>query len=193
MAQFPSTVEELVHSIWYSKLKTLIRNFHLHEPEEDTLNDILLQMLEKKYLERWDANHGSFSNWLYTFASNICRKKYNRSNTLGGRAIENAASIVYAASDDFQPSRCYEERLATAFPNFDYSVFVNQISTILQKYPAHSSNVVDGVEYKRDMQTAFLLLAKDFNVKEVSELFGTSSEFVYTLVRKMRVLISKEI
>lgn len=193
MATYPTTVEELVKSGWYSKLKTLVSNFHLNEPVEDTLGDILLEMLEKDYLGRWNSKCGSYSNWLYTFSANVCKKKYNRSNSKGGRAIEGASSLQSSSeNDDFTVGVFFEETLNVDVEDnnsLDYNLLVEEINKILAAYPAHSSNEYEGVVYPRDMKTVFNLLKEEYQPKEIAVLFGTSVEFIYTLIRRMRPLI----
>lgn len=194
---YPRTVAALVESPWYQKIKTLVVNFKLNEPVEDTVNDILLDMMQKKYLERWDPKSGSYSNWLYTFASNICRKKYNRSNTRGGKAIEGAASITYtSSSDDLVPGLFYEETLQVEDSEpevtFDFPALCAEIDSILSKYPAHSTNEFNGKVYQRDMLTVFHLLKQEFTPKEIAECFNTSIEFIYILIRRMRKLLLSE-
>ena len=190
---YPRNVEELVRSSWYPKLKTLVSNFHLNEPIEDTLGDILLEMLEKKYLERWEPSAGSYSNWIYTFSANVCKKKYNRSNTRGGLAIEGASSLHSSSeNDDIPIGVFFEETLqveSSDFDSADYSLLCDELSRILEAYPAHSSNVHQGVTYQRDMRTVFDLLRQEYQPKEIAELFGTSVEFIYTLIRRMRPII----
>lgn len=193
MATYPTTVEDLVKSSWYSKLRTLVSNFHLNEPIEDTIGDILLEMLEKNYLGRWNAKCGSYSNWLYTFAANVCKKKYNRSNSKGGRAIEGAATLQSSSeNDDFTVGVFFEETLNVEVEDnhsLDFNLLVEEIEKILSAYPAHSSNEHEGVVYNRDMKTVFTLLKDEYQPKEIAELFGTSVEFIYTLIRRMRPLI----
>lgn len=194
---YPKSVAALVESPWYPKLKTLVANFKLNEPIEDTLGDIMLDMLQKKYLERWNPQSGSYSNWLYTFAANVCRKKYNRSNTRGGKAIEGAAAITYtSATDDLTPGVFYEETLQvednTQEKTFDYASLCEEIDNILAQYPAHSTNEFEGVVYERDMRTVFALMRQDFTPKEIAERFNTSIEFIYTLIRRMRKLLLSE-
>lgn len=195
MAQniYPRTVEQLVKSSWYPKLKTLVSNFHLNEPIEDTLGDILLEMLEKKYLERWVPSSGSFSNWIYTFAANLCKKKYNRSNTKGGIAIERASSIQVQSESENPPIGIFfEDTLELESGDFDrveYALLCDELNKVLAEYPAHSSNVHKGITYNRDMRTVFNLLREEYQPKEIAELFGTSVEFIYTLIRRMRPII----
>ena len=190
---YPRNVEELVRSSWYSRLKTLVSNFRLNEPIEDTLGDILLEMLEKKYLERWEPSAGSYSNWIYTFSANVCKKKYNRSNTKGGLAIEGASSIHSSAENDDMPIGVFfEETLKVESKDYDeaeYSLLCEELDRILSAYPAHSSNVHEGIVYDRDMKTVFKLLRQEYQPKEIAELFGTSVEFIYTLIRRMRPII----
>jgi len=196
-SKYPKSVAALVESPWYPKLKTLVVNFKLNEPVEDTLGDILLDMLEKKYLERWNPQAGSYSNWLYTFAANICKKKYNRSNTRGGKAIERAASITYTSeSDDLVPGVLFEETLqiedGEPEKTFDFDSLCDEIDRILAQYPAHSTNEFEGVEYARDMRTVFALIRQEYTPKEIAERFNTSIEFIYTLIRRMRSLLLSE-
>lgn len=194
----PRTVEDLVRSIWYKRLRTLVSNFRLSEPIEDTLGDIVLELIEKDYLARWTPEAGSYSNWLYTFAGNICKKKYNRSHTRGGFAIENAASLSYTTSEneEFGQGVVFEEYLPTdivlsicAEESADYNILVEQIEKMLEKFPAHSQNVYEGVIYSRDMKTTFRLIREEYQPKEIAEFFGTSVEFVYTLIRRIRPLV----
>lgn len=196
----PRTIEEFVSSVWYKRLRTLVSNFHLAEPVEDTVGDIIVELIEKDYLKRWTADAGSYSNWIYTFAGNICKKKYNRSHTRGGYAIENAASLSYTTSEneEFGKGVAFEEFLPTdvvisicAEESTDYNILVEQIEKMLEKFPAHSQNTYEGVIYSRDMKTTFKLIREEYQPKEIAEFFGTSVEFIYTLIRKMRPIVSK--
>ena len=197
-SQYPTTVEDLVKSPWYQKLKTLVKNFRLNEPLEDTLGDIFVAMLEKEYLSRWSPKAGSYSNWVYTFAANVCKKKYNRSNSKGGRAIEGAATLQSTSNDneDSVIGIFFEERLNAEQADdrgYDYNLLVEEIEKILSAYPAYSSNTHEGVTYQRDMKTVFSLLKDEFQPKEIAVLFDTSVEFIYTLIRRMRPIIVKVI
>ena len=150
-------------------------------------------MLEKKYLERWVPSSGSFSNWIYTFAANLCKKKYNRSNTKGGIAIERASSIQVQSESENPPIGIFfEDTLELESGDFDrveYALLCDELNKVLAEYPAHSSNVHKGITYNRDMRTVFNLLREEYQPKEIAELFGTSVEFIYTLIRRMRPII----
>jgi len=190
----PSSMTEFVQSPWYPKLFTLVKNFRLNDPVEDVVNDILLDMLEKGYIERWDSSMGSFSNWIYTFSGNVCKKKYNRSHTNGGTKIEYALSIENSpdSEDSFRKGVVFEDMLeGNMVEDGGFNLFLGELREILTVYKASSSNVFDGIEYSRDSLTVLELLLKDYSVKEIAEAFGTSIEFIYILIRRIRSIIKR--
>lgn len=198
MKNYPKTIEDFVKSPWSKKLKTLISNFKLNEPAEDVYNDIICELIEKDYLKRWNPKYGSYSNWIYTFASNICKKKYNRSNSKGGKAIEGARSITYSSGseEEFTSGVLFEELLVldTTAPSADADVAFNQMCALIErelsKFPANSTNEYEGKVYERDMKTVFNMLREGYSPKEIAERFATSVEFIYVLIRRMRPIVA---
>lgn len=199
---YPTTIEAFINSVWYKKVTTLVSNYRLNEPVEDTMGDIVLALIEKDYLARWDKDAGSYSNWIYTFAGNLCKKKYKRSHTIGGFAIENAKSIA-SKNDDDPASRIgkmnevnedCDPDLAkftiSSEASVNYQSLVKEMNRILSSYPANSTNEFNGVVYERDMKTILNLLLNDIPAKQIAVMFATSECFVYTLIRKMRTILN---
>lgn len=194
--KYPTTIEAFAKSGWIKKLNTLVFKFHLNEPVEDTVQDILMKMIETDYLSTWEPSKGSYSNWVYTLALNHCRKYYRRSNTKGGKAIEGAAAIeADSKNDEFIPGVVRESTLGCADAFVESSIFIEELTELVStKFTAHSSHEFDGVVYNREPGTVFkLIIHEDLDPKEVAERFGTSVEFVYSLIRKLRPIIKREL
>lgn len=190
----PSTLEEFVNSGWYSKLHTLVSKYRLTEPIEDVMQDIMMELACKQYVERYVPESGSFSNWIYTFAGNICKKKYNRSHTKGGYAIETAYTIEPSPISEasFKKGAVFEDMMESSiFEDGELSITISQIEQELKKIKGSSSNEFEGVVYQRDAVTVFRLLVQDYSAKEIAERFHTSVEFVYTLLRKIRTVCTE--
>ena len=111
---------------------------------------------------------------------------------MGSNAQDISSIQVASEDDDFHVGVFFEETLKVDSGRFDeaeYSLLCDELSKILSSYPAHSSNEFEGVVYQRDMRTVFSLLQQEYQPKEIAELFGTSVEFIYTLIRRMRPII----
>ena len=192
--QYPTNVHEFLDSKWFPKVMTAIKGFHLREEPLDTMQDILVALLEKGYLERWDSSKGSYSGWLYVFVNNILRCKYNRSMTKGGRAIEGAASLerpIKEEGGEVLACLITDKRIFQS----DIYIMVEEIQKVLSdpEFAAHSSyNNPNGTIYPRDMRTVFdLLILQHNSIKDIAVKLHTSPQFIYSLVRKMRPLVKQ--
>lgn len=187
---YPNSVEEFLASDWSNRVKTAIESFHLHEDPEDTMQDILVALHKINYLARWDSTKGSFSGWLYTFVNNILRIKYNRSNTKGGRRIENAVSLDIESED----GDTFSDLIADSnFVSPDWSLILEEIRSILStdEFAPCSSNIFEGIEYFRSALTVFdLIVYKGFSVVDISTRFNTSPQFIYSLLKRIRPVVT---
>jgi len=187
--KYPKTVEEFMLSKWFSKIATIIRSFHLNEPLEDTIQDVLCSMVQKNYVARWDpVLGGSFANWIYTFVINLCRQKYNRSNSRGGRRIERALSIEQTFNDESEPLR---SQIPGPSASPEFRLKIDEIRRILRQpeFKHHSVHECGGVVYTRCPATIFDLILVGLSQKDIAERLGTSKTYIYSQMKRIRPVV----
>lgn len=222
MPEHPRTVDALVNnSLWMGKIRTAVSRFDINEDTDDLVADVVCQMLSrtkdgKNYVERWEPKLGSYSNWIYTFVNNICRKKYNRLHSNTGKALRYAGTIVEEPEDgeSLKKGEIPVSLVPTVLKaQAEYNLLTEQILNHLRMIPAFSWVVYSesgyeihdqsgdikvvttkepvkpefvGHKYQRDLATTFDLLSKGFEPKEIAGIYKTSITFVYSLIRKIR-------
>ena len=181
----PKNVVELIESEWYSKVKQAINKFHLREDNEDTMQDILTELMEKNYLIRWDETKSSFSTWLYTFVNNRLKKKWNHEHCQAETKLSQAIRLDRDMDETTVGVLFADTRVDY---NHDAEMLVETIENVLSdaRFAASSSNKYEGKVYQRDMKTVFHFLVEGKDVAEMATIFGTSPQFVYGLVRKLK-------
>lgn len=191
--KFPKTVEQFIDSDWHRKIYVTIIRFRLKEDPADTMQDILTALFERKYLERWDAAKGSYSGWLYAFVHHELFRKYRRSNSRGGRAIENAHSLDVLRFDDNTDS--FIDLLGEYNPfQFDFAMQINEAFEKLSdpKYRAWSHYTwPNGWTYERDMRTIFYLIVYyGVSTSTIAYAMQTTLSYINSLIRRMRPILS---
>lgn len=180
VTQYPTSVEAFMQSKWEGKVKSMIGTFNLLDDKEDLFQDIVTAMLEKNYLERWDESKGAYSTWLYMFVRNFLRKRFNHDFCQTGKKLAGAIRLDKNI-DETPLSQLFavEER-----DNLFIKELLAKFAT--EKFAANSTNQKDGVEYNRDVLTVCKLMLAGDSVKEVATKFGTSVQFIYTLLKRAR-------
>lgn len=189
--KYPETVEEFMLSKWFPKIGTIIRSFHLNEPPEDTIQDVLCSMVQKNYVARWDpALGGSFANWIYTFVINMCRQKYNRSNSRGGRRIERALSIEQTFDEESQP---LGDMLPGPPVSPEFSIKIDEVRRVLRQpeFKHHSVHECGGIIYTRCPATIFDLILAGLSQTDIAERLGTSKTYIYSQMKRIRPVVSE--
>jgi len=186
---FPTTVEELVKSKWPNLMRYTIAKYATGEEVEDTMQDILTTLHERKYLERWDQSKGaSWYYWLFKLIHNTCKGKYNRRHSKAGRRIQGTMSLDVDLKDGYG----LVDILPGTSVSPDFLLRFQEAVDILsgEEFGASSSNVYDGVRYDRDPKTIFLLMVVEgLTPKDVKERLDTSSQFVYMKLKIIRKVV----
>jgi len=190
----PRTVEEFLESPWASKVNVVIYRFYLNEPVEDTFQDVVLSLLQKDYLARWDIKlGGSFGNWLYTFVIHMCLQKRKRSNTRGGKAIEKARSINRAGKTA-EGEDCVMDLKARPDLPLDFWLRVEEVQQVLSldTFAYFSSVEYKNVIYNRCPLTIFNLIVEEgLTPAEIASRLKTSVTWVYGQINRIRPVISQ--
>lgn len=193
--KIPATLEEFYTSGWANFVKLKISRYNLKDINnsvEDIFQDMILQMSHYNYIENYDPEGRPFEVYLTVFIFNFMSKRYKKEyGSKYGQLIVSAKGLEEGLPDDLKESGAkaveYLERMEDPHANFaDYSVLVDSIKADLAQFKANSSVVHDGVKYDRDPQTVFNLLMEGDTIKEISEKFETSKQFVYLLLEKIR-------
>lgn len=218
MQNYPRTVEDLASSeSWMKKMRTAIRRYNLPEDVDDILCDVLCLMLQRKkegknYIERWEPTLGSYSNWIYTFVNNVCRKKYTKSRSRCGTALRTASSIVQGDREESSSGEINERYLPHSDPkSVDFQMQVRDVIDQLQGQKAHSwveyskngytvcnskgekefhegevDSHLEGTVVERNLSTVFSMMVDGMEPKDIAVRMKTSPTFVYSLIRKLR-------
>ena len=215
---YPRTIQQLFNNKeWMRKLRTCILRFNLPEDVEDTLSEVILMMFVRKlngltYIERWTPKLGSFSNWVYTFTNNICRKKYTKAKSSCGTALRKSSTIVPDGKEDLQRGEVMESFLRVdEFSYAEFDLQIEDISKHLASFQAHSwvqygeesfvitNNKGEEKEYKgevpealqgqkvcRDLRTVFQMLVDGLEPKDIASVMKTSPTYIYSQIRRLR-------
>lgn len=195
----PQTIEELLNQGWGERIYSRIRRFVLYDVcnnEDDLFQDIICLLLSTKYLERYNAEYNSFEAYLYIFVDNYLKRKFTRENTKNGKNIVTRSSLeISVPSDDYdyEPGVIFLETLLDATATVDSMDFNLNLQALKKKlslkYKASSYVLYNGVEIPRDPTSVLQLLEADMTVAEIAEVFKTSKQFVYSLIKKVRELV----
>lgn len=192
--KIPHNVEELIQYGWVDLMRLKVKSWTLNDVNnsiEDIIQDMLVQMISNGFLEKYDPEQRAFEVYLIIFIRNFMTKRFKKENL-----SRNGHKIIFAKSvemnmpenkEDMNGDVEYLERMEDESSNFEsYTVLVQSIRDELKQFKANSSVVHNGVEYQRDPLTVFELLKDGLSVKEIAELFETSSQFIYLLIKKIR-------
>lgn len=187
----PKNVEELYCSGWKEYLLYSIRKYSLKDVNnspEDLLQDMILQLAEKQYIEKYDPSVSDFTVYLHTFVKNFMSKPYNREHhTVYGQGIVNASPIYpYADDSDDSSVAISPDVLSSGEGDFtDYVCLVQSLEKDLAEIKTKSKIEYNGKTIDRNPLTVYRLMREGYEVKDIAEMFGTSKQFVYTLRRKI--------
>lgn len=196
--QYPKTIEEFLDQGWDARVKAKFSSWNfrdLNNNPDDMLQDILTQLIETKYLDRYDPSKRVFEVYLFEFVSNFLKKRYQRENTRHGKYITSAASLVVTSSDDEsygKTGEVYMDNLDLYEGDIQETVEVkiakeNLIKFLEKAFTANSSVVLDdGTVINRDPATLFKFIENDYTIKEIAGIMGVSCQFVYTLRNKIK-------
>lgn len=217
--EYPRTVQDLAaNKSWMGKIRTTIARYRLPEDVEDTVGEVLLLMLQrvkdgKNYIERWLPELGSYSNWVYTFVNNVCRKKLQRAKSKCGQALRHRMSIVQTEGEDAGSRGEVNERYLPSVKDVsrELKIQVDDVTGDLESYAAHSWIVYDergytvhnirgetsrvdaevprelaGVTVRRDKATVFKCIVADMEPADIATYMRTSRTFIYGLMRDLR-------
>lgn len=196
--QYPRTMEEFLEQGWDARIKSRFLSWKfrdLNNNPEDMLQDILTQILETNYLDRYDPKKRVFEVYIFEFVSNFLKKRYQRENTRHGKYITSAASLVPSSSDEENYGRTgevYMDNLNLYEEDIEESIAVkvakeNLLKFLEKAFTANSSiTLSDGTVINRDPATLFRYIDNDYTIKEVADLMGVSCQFIYTLRNKIR-------
>ena len=193
--KIPATLEEFYTSGWANFVKLKISRYNLKDINnsvEDIFQDMMIQMSKYRYIETYDPNGRPFEVYLTVFVFNFMSKRYKKEyGSKYGQLIVSAKGLEEGLPDDLKDSGAksveYLERLEDESACFaDYTALVESIKSDLSHFVAKSSVIHDGVKYDRDPLTVFKLLMEGDSVKEISEKFETSKQFIYLLLEKIR-------
>lgn len=204
MLPAPHNIQEFVDIGWVQHIRLRIRTFNLRDclnREEDLVNDILISLMETKYLDRYDENKGSFVTFLYGYIDNFLRKRYNKEHTRYGQFIVNRASLEISSSNesDLDFTKCYLDLLLDkksldqdfGLSKAETSVYIQNMRDCLQK----RRDLLEKqglVGKKGDFLTVFDLLLQGKDTLEIATIMGTSRQFVYYLSKRMRQILQEE-
>jgi RNA polymerase sigma factor (sigma-70 family) len=193
---YPKNIEEFFEMGFTQNIRFRINAFNLKDAlnnPEDLVSDVILALMETKYLDRYSPEKGSFKTYLYGFVDNLLKKRYNKENTRHGKFIVSAASLSTAPPEsdaEFNGREVYAELLDTGIDEskqVEVRCIIEAIKEELRaEHKANSSYVHQGITYERDPATVFELMLKDMDTKEIAETLGVSTQFVYHLLKKVR-------
>lgn len=195
--QYPKDIQEFMKNGWDTQVRYRIRAFNLRDilnQQEELVQDIIVSLMETKYLDRYSLEKGPFTTYLYGFVDNFLKKRYNKENTRNGKKIVNSASIAISSPDsntEFDGSVVYLDLvlpLSNKNIEFDKEILLEEIRKELEKFKANSSVEYNGEMLDRDALTVFNLIIKDYSVIEIAKMLKTSRQFIYHLLKKIRSL-----
>lgn len=191
--EIPKNVEELYASGWADFMRLKISRYRLYDfcnSIEDIFQDMIVQMLNNNFIERYDPTGRPFEVYLSVFIFNFMSKRYKKEHSKSGRAIVLAKSLEDTSPKDdegFDGSVEYLDKLADDAAEFEgFTLLVESMREDLKQFKANSSVVHEGIVYQRDPLTVFELILQGYNVAEIAEIFETSKQFVYLLMKKIR-------
>ena len=193
---YPRTVEEMLEQGWYDKILSKVKKYNLNDilnTPEEIVQDIFMDLLKSRYLERYDPEKRNFEVYIYVFVTNSVKKRGIREGSKNGRNIVNHNSLEYTQDEDGASVTgvTFLDRIDTLVTEDQYSDIVIQdlierTRASLQAFKASSSFIYEGVEYQRDPLTVFNLLLEEKSVPEIAEILGTSKQFIYNLLQRIR-------
>jgi DNA-directed RNA polymerase specialized sigma24 family protein len=191
----PKSVPELIEYGWQDFMRLKIKRFNLKDINndvEDILQDMYVQMIENNFLAKYDPEGRPFEVYLSVFIYNFMCKRYKKEAlSKNGKNIIYSKSIYLSSPTDYNdvydPSVVYLEHMEDISSSFDNLLLLKEsLKQDLAQFKASSSVLYKGVEYKRDPQTVLDLLIEGKTVVEISEIFQTSKQFIYLLLKKIR-------
>ena len=184
----PKNLEDLYNSGWKDYMLYYIRKYNLNDVNnspEDLLQDMLVQMAETGYVEKYDPSISGFSGYLSVFIRNFMSCPYVREHHTGYGRLVNAVHINYSdvTEDSFDP---HLEVPSSIIPNkdgdfTDYVCLMDSIENDLKQIKTKSCINYNGKTVMRSPLTVYKLLKEGYTIKDIAEIFGTSKQFVYTL------------
>lgn len=193
---YPRTVEEMIEQGWYEKILAKVKKYHLNDilnTPEEIVQDIFVNIMSSRYLERYNPEMRSFEVYIYTMVINSIKKRGAREGSKNGRNIVNHTSLEYSQSDDEEMcagitflDRIENTEGQDAFREIELQDLFEATRQSLRAFKASSSVVYKGQVIQRDAETVFNLLLEDKTVPEIAEIFQTSKQFIYILLGKIR-------
>lgn len=195
-ASYPRTVEEMLEQGWYDKILRKVKKYNLNDilntPEEIT-QDIFVQIMNSRYLERFNPELRSFEVYIYTLVINSIKKRGSREGSAGGRLIVNHFSLEQSQEDSEEAPMgvAYLDRLENKvmedpYKDLEMEDLIAKTRESLKQFKASSTVIYEGQEIQRDALTVFNFLLEEKTVPEIAEIFQTSKQFIYILLAKIR-------
>ena len=191
----PKNLEELYCSGWKDYILYHIRKYSLHDVNnspEDLLQDIMVQMAEKNYLEKYDPEVSEFTVYLHTFIKNFMSRPYNKEHkTVNGYNIVNRLSLVITDPDlvdgvSDSGDVVSSEVLDNGDGDFtEYLCLKQALEKDLNEIKSKSQIEYNGKVINRNPLTVYNMLQEGYDIKEIAEIFGVSKQFVYNLRKKV--------
>lgn len=194
---YPRTVQEMLDQGWYEKILAKVRKAKLNDvlnTPEEIVQDIFLQIMQSRYLERYNPELRPFEVYIYVLVSNSIKKRGEREGTENGRKIVNRNSLEYEmdGEDGGIPGVTYLDHMdqgliEDGFAAIEIQDLIDRTRKSLRVFKASSKIIKeDGREISRDPETVFDLLLSGKTVSEIAALFETSNQFIYILLGKIR-------
>lgn len=194
--EYPKDIQEFMDQGWTKEIYYRIRVFNLKDAlnnPEDLVQDILVSLMQTKYIDRYTVDKGSFSTYIYGFIDNFLRKKYNKEHTRHGKFIVSAASLVTGspeAESEFDGREVYSDLIDSGI-DIQREILIKEVIEEIRKelaenFEANSSYENNGVVYQRDPLTVFNLLMEGKVAKDIADILGVSCQFIYHLVSKIK-------
>ena len=124
---------------------------------------------------------------------NSIKKRGAREGSKNGKNIVNRNSIESVRDDDGSPAvgKTYIDYMedpesSQMAEDFEYRDLINRTRESLKVFKASSSVMYEGKEIQRDPLTVFDLLVDGKSVTDIANIFGTSNQFIYILMDKIR-------
>lgn len=196
-AEAPRNMDEFIEQGWVQIVERRVRRKALKDVNnspEDLAQDILLSLISTDYIQRFNPEFRTFEVYLYVFIDNYMKKKFQKENTRNGKGIVNRASLEISMPDSSEELRkdvVYMESLQLSSTLEEESTlymdeFIESVREELSQYKASSSVEYNGRTLQRDPVTVFDLMLEDYTVAEIAEMFDTSKQFIYNLLKKIR-------
>lgn len=195
----PKNIEEFIADGWLEVIEVYIRrHYNLKDclnTTEELVNDVLLSLIEKEYIEKYnEESEGAidFQPYILIFTRNFISSRVKReNNTKNGQAILMANSLQNSLPEDesqMERGVTYVESVQLQEEvDFDFNLLLDDIRKDLKVWKAHSSVEWQGKEISRDPSTVFEFLLNDISVAEIANIFQTSNQFIYNLIKKIRM------